>query len=283
MRAGDVTTVPLSDLQPGDEILLLLGGGSESTYVALKPIAYDRSIMSMTLNTDVTLPTYLTEDIAYFLGYLHADGYVHVGKKVTWSAPKALKLATADAHPSIRERLDRIVKTQFGLTAVHEQGDGAVVNLGVYSRLLIEWLRDNGLLKDKSELARVPEAIFRSPSSVMGAFIAGYFDADGCNRGKKGGFRNRQRQPHRLERHAAVVGLQWHRVSHQHDRSRYARLAADPSVDCCWRAVQGSFCCVRTSRENQRYRLLEARYVQHISGRCTDNVGRALAVSPAHL
>lgn len=188
MRAGDVTTVPLSDLQPGDEILLLLGGGSESTYVALKPIAYDRSIMSMTLNTDVTLPTYLTEDIAYFLGYLHADGYVHVGKKVTWSAPKALKLATADAHPSIRERLDRIVKTQFGLTAVHEQGDGAVVNLGVYCRLLIEWLRDNGLLKDKSELARVPEAIFRSPSSVMGAFIAGYFDADGCNRGKKGGF-----------------------------------------------------------------------------------------------
>src|SRR5690606_15519506 len=52
----------------------------------------------------------------------------------------------------------------------------------------IEWLSQNGLLKSKADSVRVPEAIFRSPSSVMGAFIAGYFDADGCNRGRKGGY-----------------------------------------------------------------------------------------------
>ena len=99
LRGGDVTTIPLAELEPGDEILLLLGGGSNVPYVPLKPVVYDRSVMSTTLNENVTLPAELTEDIAYFLGYLHADGYVQVGKKVTWTAPKALKLATADAHP----------------------------------------------------------------------------------------------------------------------------------------------------------------------------------------
>ena len=54
--------------------------------------------------------------------------------------------------------------------------------------LVVEWLITNGLLKAKAEDIRVPEAIFRSPSSVMAAFIAGYFDADGCDRGRKGGY-----------------------------------------------------------------------------------------------
>jgi ribonucleoside-diphosphate reductase alpha chain len=188
LRSGEVTTVPLAELEPGEEILLLLGGGTDTPYVPLKPVVYDRSIMSTTLNENVTFPAELTEDIAYFLGYLHADGYVHVGKKVTWTVPKALKLATADAHPDIRARLDEIVTRVFGLKVNHENGDGAVVNLAIYSRLLVEWLNQNGLLKNKADSVRVPEVIFRSPSSVMGAFIAGYFDADGCNRGRKGGY-----------------------------------------------------------------------------------------------
>ncbi|MBE0688485.1 MAG: hypothetical protein IH587_00005, partial [Anaerolineae bacterium] len=61
-------------------------------------------------------------------------------------------------------------------------------NVAVYSRLMIEWLLTNGLLKAKAGKIRVPEAIFRSPSPVMAAFIAGYFDADGCFRGNKGDY-----------------------------------------------------------------------------------------------
>lgn len=188
LRGAEVITIPLHDLTVGDEILVLMGEGVNGDYVALKPVEYDRSIMSTKLNTNVTLPESLTEDLAYLIGYSFADGYVHIGKKVNWTAPKALKLATADAHPTIRERLVNIVASKLGLTPTIENGDGAIMNVSIYSRLFIEWLAQNGLLKQKAEAIRVPEAIFRSPSSVQLAFIAGYFDADGCNRGKKGGY-----------------------------------------------------------------------------------------------
>ncbi|MDX2139850.1 MAG: LAGLIDADG family homing endonuclease [Chloroflexota bacterium] len=188
LRAGKVTTVPLNELGVGDEILLLLGQGVDAPYVRMKPVNYERSIMSTTLNEDVRLPDVLTEDTAYLLGYMHGDGYVHMGKKVNWSAPKAIKMATADAYPQIRERIINAVRNEFGLGVTIENGDGALKNISVYSRLMIEWMITNGLLKAKADKIRVPEAIFRSPSSVMAAFIAGYFDADGCFRGRKGGY-----------------------------------------------------------------------------------------------
>jgi len=185
---GKVVTMPLKFLQVGDEILTLLGDGIDTDYVELAPVEYKRSVMSTTLNTDVTMPNVLNEDLAYFLGYMHGDGYVHIGKKVNWQAPKAIKLATADSHPTIRERLIDIIKTQFSYEPTLEDADGACLNIAMHSRILIEWLIQHGLLKDKSADIRVPELIFRSPSTVMNAFVAGYFDADGCNRGRKGGY-----------------------------------------------------------------------------------------------
>src|SRR5690606_18118724 len=67
-------------------------------------------------------------------------------------------------------------------------GDGACQNVAVYSRIVVHWLEQNRLLKAHSKDIRVPELIFRSRSSVMGAFVAGYFDAGGCDRGSKGGY-----------------------------------------------------------------------------------------------
>jgi ribonucleoside-diphosphate reductase alpha chain len=185
---GKITTMPLKYLQEGDEILLMLGEGVEGDAPRLETPAYERSVMSTTLNTDITLPAVLDEDLAYFVGYLYGDGYVHMGKKVTWQAEKGIKLATADAYPAIRQRLISAIERLFGVTPHLENGDGACQNVVLYSRLVVEWLRHNGLLKAKAEAIRVPEAIFRAPSHVVGAFIAGYFDADGSDRAKKGGY-----------------------------------------------------------------------------------------------
>jgi ribonucleotide reductase alpha subunit len=185
---GNITTMALKYLQPGDEILLLLGNGVQAAYPPLKPVEYDRSVMSTTLNEAIRLPEVLDEELAYLIGYMHGDGYVQIGKKVTWEAPKAIKMATADAYPDIRERLVRSIERLFGYEALITPGTGAVHSVEIYSRLVVEWLAQNGLLKVKAEDIRVPEILFRAPSSVVGAFIAGYFDADGCDRGRKGGF-----------------------------------------------------------------------------------------------
>lgn len=185
---GKITTMPLKYLQEGDEILLMLGEGVGGDAPSLEAPAYERSVMSTTLNTDITLPAVLDEDLAYFVGYMYGDGYVHMGKKVTWQEEKAIKLATADTYPTIRQHLMSAIERLFGITPHLENGDGACKNVVIYSRVVVDWLRHNGLLKAKAEAIRVPEAIFRAPSHVVGAFIAGYFDADGSDRKKKGGY-----------------------------------------------------------------------------------------------
>ncbi|TMD64140.1 MAG: hypothetical protein E6I97_25110, partial [Chloroflexi bacterium] len=93
-----------------------------------------------------------------------------------------------NSQPDIKNRLVSLLKNLFSIEPIVGPGDGACTNIRAYSRLLVEWLQENGLLKQKANAVRVPEAIFQSPSSVVGAFLAGYFDADGCDRGRKGGY-----------------------------------------------------------------------------------------------
>ena len=144
--------------------------------------------MSTTLNEQVTLQPYFTAELAYVLGYAYGDGYVIQGKKVTWRAEKGLSLSVAHAYPEIQQRLITALKKLFSVYPIVEQGDGACNNVKIYSRLIVEWLQENGLLKQKAEHIRVPEAIFRSPAEVVAAYIGGYFDADGSDRSHKGGY-----------------------------------------------------------------------------------------------
>ncbi|GAC1625792.1 MAG: hypothetical protein NVS4B9_17280 [Ktedonobacteraceae bacterium] len=189
LRDGEIATIPLRELEEGDEVLLLLGEGtSNETTVALSSSPYLRSKMSTTLNEDVTLPTQLTPELAYFLGYAYGDGYVIRGKKVTWQDNKGLSLVVANNQPEVKERLVTLIQELFALTPVVGPGDGDCTIIRVYSRVLIDWLEENNLLKQKAGAVRVPEAIFQSSSAVTGAFIAGYFEADGCDRGRKGSY-----------------------------------------------------------------------------------------------
>ncbi|MFL5653213.1 MAG: ribonucleotide reductase N-terminal alpha domain-containing protein, partial [Ktedonobacteraceae bacterium] len=190
LRDGEIVTIPLRELEEGDEILLLLGEGvdSNASFVPLSSSPYKRSKMSTTLNEKVTLPTHLTPELAYLLGFFYGDGYVLQGKKVTWQDEKGVSLCVENSRPDIQNRLVSLLKNLFSIEPVVGAGDGACTNIRAYSRLMVEWLQENGLLKQKAHAVHVPEVIFQSPSSVVGAFLAGYFDADGCDRGQKGGY-----------------------------------------------------------------------------------------------
>ncbi|WP_223829791.1 adenosylcobalamin-dependent ribonucleoside-diphosphate reductase [Paenibacillus arenilitoris] len=189
LQDGIVKTAPLRELNVGSNTLLLISEQQmNQSYAGLTELVYERSAMSTKLKEVVNFPAELDERLAYVLGYFYGDGYVHWGRKVTWEAPKAIKLATADDRPLIRERLTQYIRELFGLEPIVEKGDGACSNVTVYSRQLVEWLSQNGILKQKSGEVRVPELLFKSPSSVMASFISGYFDADGCDRGSKGGY-----------------------------------------------------------------------------------------------
>lgn len=185
LRKGKIATVTLDDLAIGDTMLLSLSKNVNLEHVKLKPVIYERSVMSTTLNENVLLPEVLNENLAYWLGYSFGNGYV----QMDCETQKGLVFSVSDSRKEIQEELVSLTKLLFGLDATcNKQKDSASTNVYVYSRILIEWLAQNGLLKDKAINIRLPEAIFRSPSSVMGAFVAGYFDADGSDRKKKGGY-----------------------------------------------------------------------------------------------
>ncbi len=190
LRNGEIATIPLRELEEGDEILLLLGEGTSdgTPQVSLTASPYIRSKMRTTLNEKVTLPTHLTPELAYLLGYFYGDGHVIRGKKVSWQDEKGISLTVANTQPDVQERLVALIRNLFSLEPVADPGDGACTVIRTYSRVLIEWLQENGLLKQNSEAVRVPKAIFQSPSAVVGAFIGGYFEADGCDRDQKGGY-----------------------------------------------------------------------------------------------
>ena len=190
LHDGEIVTTPLRDLEEGDEILLLLGEGvgDDTPLVPLSSSPYSRSKMSTTLNEEVTLPAHLTPELAYLLGYFYGDGYVLQGKKVTWRDEKGISFTVANTQSDVENHLISLLKSLFSIEAKSYSGDGACRRVVAHSRILVEWLQENGLLKQKAAAIRVPEAIFRSPSAVVAAFIGGYFDADGSDRAGKGGY-----------------------------------------------------------------------------------------------
>jgi len=190
LRNGEVITLPLRELEEGDEVLLLLGEGTKNDIplVSLSSRPYKRSKMSTTLNENVKLPTHLTAELAYLLGFFYGDGSLLQGKKVTWQDEKGISLSVENSRPDITNRLTSLIKDLFAIESVVSPGDGACTNVRAYSRIMVEWLQENGFLKQKTAQVRVPEAIFKSSSLVVSAFLAGYFDADGCDRGKKAGY-----------------------------------------------------------------------------------------------
>lgn len=116
-----------------------------------------------------------TEEKAYILGFLYADGYVNENKTCV-----EIGLAEKDeeilhkinnAIGSTKEIEKRIVKA-FG-------GEFPSVRLTLYSKKLVEDLKKQGCHTRKTyDLSRPSNDVF--PEELKRHFIRGYFDGDGC-------------------------------------------------------------------------------------------------------
>jgi ribonucleoside-diphosphate reductase alpha chain len=178
---GKLTETKLSDLEAGSSIVLCIGNSSQtSSYFKLKNNGY------INLNNkpaNCKLPSELTEKLSYILGYSYGDGYV--------DSRKTLELACSNDYPEIKYKLLSYIKTEFDYEGKIRQGDGALEKVSIHNKTIVNFLKFNGLLKQKAEAIEFPDAILASPPEVQKAFIAGYFDADGDVAGKKAGYRFR--------------------------------------------------------------------------------------------
>ncbi len=116
----------------------------------------------------VTQPESLTEDLAELVGLWvgdgswHQDGVrFHVGRE------------------SVAEYIDQLSRQLFGTATATSFADGCY-EVGINSHEIRRWWEANFDCKPAgARSAQVPDAIMRSPASVIEAFLRGYFTADG--------------------------------------------------------------------------------------------------------
>jgi ribonucleoside-diphosphate reductase alpha chain len=187
-KDGNTVECQLGDFNIGNNIVLIPGTHSQNKeYIKLSKTNYNRYTNDDhgQLNENVNQPTVLDEDLAYLLGFSYGNGYVELDK---FNDPRLLQLSVSWDWKSVEEKLVKIISDKFNYKADPKKGDGKVNVVTIHSKMVLAYLHDNNLLKEKANKISFPNKILQSPTSVQIAFISGYFDADGYASGKKKGY-----------------------------------------------------------------------------------------------
>lgn len=183
---GDLTETTLENLNIGDDVILCLGEADRkaSGYISLEISDYKNTNNKP---DNCILPILLDENLAYLLGYGYGDGYVIHDEY----GDNGLEFACSNNYPTIKSKLQRICLDSFEYDIKYSDGDGALENLSIYNKTIVQFLAHNNLLKQKSSSIEFPELILKSNIRVQLAFLSGYFDADGDAVSVKTGYRFR--------------------------------------------------------------------------------------------
>ncbi|MHA1448603.1 MAG: ribonucleotide reductase N-terminal alpha domain-containing protein, partial [Candidatus Hodarchaeales archaeon] len=159
----------LSELQPGDAILVKLGQHKGSVQKLLHPEIHHFN------QKQITLPTVIDETLAFLLGLLSGDGFVASG-------PDDYRVGFSVSHGSyLMEELPELLRKTFPgihIQKIQKENDASTTFV-MSNRLLKEFLILNGLSKEKSKNVSVPLLIRKSTPAIVGAYLRGLFEADG--------------------------------------------------------------------------------------------------------
>ena len=129
-------------------------------------------------------PTHVTEQFAEFLGYLIGDGNIPISKSAIGFTSGDRELV--DSYSLLVRELFAIESTPFWDDRTLN-GKGGSWRVVFYSANVLDLLESLGIdLRVKARRKRIPDCIFRSPKSVVSAFVRAYFDCDGCASVKQG-------------------------------------------------------------------------------------------------
>jgi len=170
----------VQEMKNGDPITQIVGHGWMERDVQLIKSDYKKSSYnnSNRLNENIKLPEYLNEDFAYFIGYSYGDGGLEKGRNGKYSG---IGLASSNDWPGIKNKLINIIKETFNYkAAIKKVKNSNHEVIRIHSRLLIEFLRTNGVLKQKAGNLIFPRIFLNTKEAVVFSFLSGYFDADGC-------------------------------------------------------------------------------------------------------
>jgi len=171
--------VAASDLQDGDVLDVVQDAWAVNSAYAFSSVA----TVSLSMRGDavrIVEPPVMTEDIAWFLGYLWGDGAM---------SPSKYRVRFIDEHQPNLQRVIDIAQRVFGLTTTMHRASQTrnawCVELS--SKHLWHWLIRNGVYKYfQDRLDLIPRCVRGSRVEHVLAFVAGLIDADGCTALYKG-------------------------------------------------------------------------------------------------
>src|SRR3989338_2222721 len=117
----------------------------------------------------VTMPEYLSEDLAEFIGYVMSDGMIKGGRTVHFF----------NEELALRERYKGLLKSLFGLEG-KDYWARTVDAVSVNSITLVRVLKSLGMpMLRKSRTVNLPAKLLVSPESVIRSFFMAYISCDG--------------------------------------------------------------------------------------------------------
>jgi adenosylcobalamin-dependent ribonucleoside-diphosphate reductase len=174
-EAGEWVWRRLDEIRPGATAAL------QSSGLIGEPL---QVLLDTTLATEfhaapIHLPTRMTADLAYLLGFFMGDGSL-----------KARSLRFSVSSAVVTQRLTELLHSLFGVSPrIHQDSRSAnLIDLSVHSRNLVEFWKNNGFAKEmprvghmgKGYRPHIPLAVLRTNDrEIYNAFLAGLFDADG--------------------------------------------------------------------------------------------------------
>jgi len=127
---------------------------------------------------EITQPEFLDEDLAWLIGLYFGDGTNHKsGIRIHGDKTEYQDLTIA------KERIKKLFNVECVFDEDKREGNRTCICAG--SIHLLEFLRHNGIAKDKSYNICVPKIIRQSPRKVIEAFIDGFRCADGSNKSER--------------------------------------------------------------------------------------------------
>lgn len=113
-----------------------------------------------------------TEEKAYWLGFLFADGNLS-------SKGYYIRLNLSSNDKSHMEKLRKFLNYECEIKDYKNKGNG-ISRISVSNKHLWETLKSKGCVPNKSLILKFPLKVFENHKNLIRHFIRGYWDGDGC-------------------------------------------------------------------------------------------------------
>lgn len=129
---------------------------------------------------NITIPR-LDENLAWFLGYFHANGCVILKEEAPGKRHGICSISIPNSAPDIMNKIEEQL-SRFGVNVKRKPGCGNCTTIKTHSVILAEYFQKH--IKRPNEIIRVPNFVLNNEVSIRSAYLAGVMDGDGCVLGR---------------------------------------------------------------------------------------------------